>query len=397
MGLGNCKWSVCIFWILVIVFQSVTGCKNSVEADNLARARQTLNSVFEHYDAGYQNLFNETYPYQEGNRVTYLADVDTLHGKRVAYLWPTSGLFSSVNALRHATGDTAYEAMLEEVILPGLENYFDENRMPASYQSYIVQAGKSDRFYDDNIWLALDFLDAYNLTGNEAFLQKSKLLWAFILSGWDDKAGGGIYWCEQKKRSKNTCSNAPAAVLGLKLYEVTKDSSYFSWGMQLYNWTQSNLQDPSDFLYFDNISIAGELDKRKFTYNTGQMLQAAALIYKITGDDSYLKAAEKMAESAAKYFTQDFTTPQGKNIRLFRSSDNWFNVIMFRGYTELYRLNDNPVYINIFRDNLEYLWNDVRDTNGLFSRGWIGKGNNEIKWLLDQAAMVEFFATMSQL
>ncbi len=397
MSFGNCKWSVCVVWLLVIGFQSVTGCTNSVETDNMARARQTLSSVYAHYDAGYGNLFNETYPYQEGTRVTYLAEVDTLQGRRVAYLWPTSGLFSSLNALLHATGDLEYETMLKEVILPGLENYFDESRMPACYQSYIVQAGKSDRFYDDNIWLALDFLDAFTLTGNEAYLQKSILLWEFILSGWDEEAGGGIYWCEQKKRSKNACSNAPAAVLGLKLYEVTKDSSYFSWGMKLYNWTQAYLQDPSDFLYFDNISISGGLDKRKFTYNTGQMLQAAALIYKITGDDIYLKEAEKLAGSAAYYFTKDFTTPQGKNIRLFRSTDNWFNVIMFRGYTELYRLNDNPVYINIFRDNLDYLWNDVRDTNGLFSRGWTGKGNNESKWLLDQAAMVEFFATMSQL
>ena len=47
--------------------------------------------------------------------------------------------------------------------------------------------------------------------------------------------GGGIYWCEQKKESKNTCSNAPGSVLALKLFKATNDSSYFEKGKKLYD------------------------------------------------------------------------------------------------------------------------------------------------------------------
>ena len=40
------------------------------------------------------------------------------------------------------------------------------------------------------------------MTGKQAYLEKAKLIWKFILSGKDDVLGGGVYWCEQKKESK---------------------------------------------------------------------------------------------------------------------------------------------------------------------------------------------------
>ena len=78
--------------------------------------------------------------------MTCLAGADTLQGRRVAYLWPTSGLFTAVNMLLHSSGDEKYEDLLDTLIIPGLENYYDTSRKPECYKSYIVQAGRSDRF-----------------------------------------------------------------------------------------------------------------------------------------------------------------------------------------------------------------------------------------------------------
>ena len=73
---------------------------------------------------------------------------------------------------------------------------------PKAYASYIKDAPLSDRFYDDNVWLGIDFTDVYLMTSQENYLQSAKLIWKFIESGMDDCLGGGIYWCEQKKESK---------------------------------------------------------------------------------------------------------------------------------------------------------------------------------------------------
>lgn len=378
----------------LLVFSGLQG--KSAEND-LIRAKATLQQVFRLYSAGHHHLLNETFPYKQDNKASYLAGDDTLTGRRVAYLWPTSGAFSGVNALLKTTGDKQYRQLLETDVLPGLEQYYDSARKPACYQSYIVSAGKSDRFYDDNVWLSLDFCESYMLTKKPEYLKKSIETWQFVLSGWDEQLGGGIYWCEQKKQSKNTCSNAPASVLAFKLFEATKDSAYFNWGLRIYNWTKANLQDSTDYLYFDNKNLSGKIGRTKYTYNSGQMLQAAAMIYKLTGKKTYLEDAQNIARSAMNYFTEDFTTAEGKKIRLFKNTGNWFNAILFRGYTALYRLDENTEYLGVFRDNMDQLWNHVRDKNGLFSKDWKGQKDDPYKWLLDQASLVEIWGTLAEM
>lgn len=378
----------------VFLFSRATGAEP--ENKNLARAKTTLQQIFSLYDAGHDHLLNETFPYKAEEKVTYLAGEDKVKGKRVAYLWPTSGVFSGVNALLKATEDKQYSKMLEKTILPGLQQYYDAVRTPACYQSYIFSAGESDRFYDDNVWLALDFCESYMLTKNPSYLKKSIETWKFVISGWDDKLGGGIYWCEQKKESKNTCSNAPGSVLAIKLYEATKDTAFLNWGVRIYNWTKTNLQDSTDYLYFDNKSLSGKIGRQKYTYNSGQMLQATALLYKLTGQKTYLEEAQQIAKSAIKHFTENYTTAEGKQIRLFKNTGNWFNAILFRGYAELYQLDKNKEFIPIFEDNLDQLWNRVRDKNGLFSKDWKAEKDDEHKWLLDQASLVEMWATLEE-
>jgi uncharacterized protein YyaL (SSP411 family) len=385
-----------IFSILLVAALTLTSFQPKPGDENLSAAKSTLRQIFRLYDAGHDNLLNEYYPVKPGNKVSYLAGNDTVTGTRVAYLWPTSGVLSGVIALMETAGDKQYLKILEKKVIPGLDNYFDSQRNPPCYQSYLTITGKSDRYYDDNIWLALDFCKLYELTGNTAYLEKAVTLWQFIISGWDENLGGGIYWCEQKKQSKNTCSNAPASVLALKLFEATRDSSYFNKGLLIYNWTKTNLQDPADFLYFDNKNLTGRVDKKKYTYNTGQMLQAAALLYNLTGSKEYLEEAQHIALSAIDYFTEDFLTPEGKKIRLFKNTGNWFNAVLLRGYAELYRIDGNDKYLNIFNDNLDHLLNHISDKNGLFSKDWKGAKEDQYKWLLDQAAIVEMCATLSE-
>ena len=127
--------------------------------------------------------------------------------------------------------------------LPGLAEYLDTTRMPAAYASYINTAPASDRFYDDNVWLGIDFCDIYEATGDKKYLAQAEMIWKFIESGTDDVLGGGIYWCEQKKHSKNTCSNAPGTVYALKLYAATGDGRYLEQGKGLYAWTKEHLLD----------------------------------------------------------------------------------------------------------------------------------------------------------
>ena len=388
------------FLLGITCIASLTGCVSSAQVEpnsNLDRARQTLDSLYLNYSVDNSSLLRENYPFDEQHTVTYLASEEQANiPNQFSYLWPYSGTFSAVNALFEATHDKKYKKLLDSRVLPGLEEYFDTQRVPNAYSSYIRTAPASDRFYDDNVWLGIDFTDTYQMTQEQKYLDKAQLIWKFIESGTDSILGGGIYWCEQKKESKNTCSNAPGSVLALKLFKATNDSSYFEKGKKLYEWTQRNLQDSADYLYFDNIRLDGKIGKAKFAYNSGQMMQSAALLYQLTKNPIYLKDAQNIAKECFNYFFTDFTpTTNEEAFRMLKKGDIWFTAVMLRGFIELYQIDKDKTYINAFNKSLSYAWDNARDENGLFNTDLSGKSKDQKKWLLTQAAMVEMYARLA--
>lgn len=390
------------FLLGITCIASLTGCVSSAQVEpnsNLDRARQTLDSLYLNYSVDNSSLLRENYPFDEQHTVTYLASEEQANiPNQFSYLWPYSGTFSAVNALFEATHDKKYKKLLDSRVLPGLEEYFDTQRVPNAYSSYIRTAPASDRFYDDNVWLGIDFTDTYQMTQEQKYLDKAQLIWKFIESGTDSILGGGIYWCEQKKESKNTCSNAPGSVLALKLFKATNDSSYFEKGKKLYEWTQRNLQDSADYLYFDNIRLDGKIGKAKFAYNSGQMMQSAALLYQLTKNPIYLKDAQNIAKECFNYFFTDFTpTTNEEAFRMLKKGDVWFTAVMLRGFIELYQIDKDKTYINAFNKSLSYAWDNARDENGLFNTDLSGKSKDQKKWLLTQAAMVEMYSRLAMI
>lgn len=382
-----------------LLMAMASSCHRRMFSDRVfsGHAGELLDSTYKYYGVGSSLLYHETYPVRKDGKVSYLAGDDTVSVDKVAYLWPTSGLFSAVNALFRATGDGKYRKMLDERILPGLMCYYDTTRVEHCYQSYLAKAGHSDRFYDDNIWLGIDFVETYELTGHADYLSSAEGIWRFIESGRDSLLGDGVYWCEQKKFSKNTCSNAPASVLALKLYRATGDAGYLKAGEELYRWTKAHLQDSADYLYFDNMNLSGKIDRMKYQYNSGQMMQAAALLYQITGEKAYLDDAENLAKACGDYF---FKQEEGGGYRCIKDGNVWFVAVMLRGFEELYAVDGDARYLKDFSATLDRLWKEGRDGRGLFEDGRFTPSperKDAPKWLLTQAALIEMYARLSTL
>nr|WP_321375676.1 glycoside hydrolase family 76 protein [uncultured Bacteroides sp.] len=382
------------YFLLYLILLSFCSCATKYKSLNVNyhRATQTLDSIYKYYSVNNSSLLRETYPFQDTYKATYLASEPTSSVNQFSYLWPYSGVFSAVNTIYEVSGNKFYKEMLDNKVLPGLENYFDSLRKPFAYSSYVNTVSPSDRFYDDNIWLGIDFTNLYLLTKNKEYLKKANLIWNFIESGTDSVLGGGIYWCEQKKESKNTCSNAPGAVFALKLYQATGEKSFLDKGTRLYEWTKRNLQDKSDELYYDNINLSGHIGKAKYPYNSGQMLQAASLLYKLSKNKDYLDDAQKLATASSNYFFS-----KRGNINYLKDENDWFIAVMLRGFYELYTIDHNPKYLKDYQESLDFLWKNGRTEKGLFDDNQFNAPFKEkkTKWLLTQAALVEIYARLS--
>ncbi|WP_221661280.1 glycoside hydrolase family 76 protein [Bacteroides xylanisolvens] len=381
--------NICFAACILFCLTSAVG-KTPGNARYLSIADSILYNVLNLYQTN-DGLLTETYPVNPDQKITYLAGGTQQNGTlKASFLWPYSGMMSGCVALYKATGDKKYKKILDKKILPGMEQYWDESRLPACYQSYPVKYGQHGRYYDDNIWIALDYCDYYQLTRKPASLAKAVALYQYIYSGWSDEMGGGIFWCEQKKEAKHTCSNAPSTVLGVKLYRLTKDAKYLEKAKETYDWTKKHLCDPKDHLYWDNINLKGSVSKEKYAYNSGQMIQAGVLLYEETGDEQYLRDAQLTAAGADAFFR---TKADKKDPAIKVHKDMaWFNVILFRGLKALYKVDKNPAYIDAMAANAVHAWENYRDENGLLGRDWSGQNEEQYKWLLDNACLIEFFA-----
>ncbi|GAB2703348.1 glycoside hydrolase family 76 protein [Mucilaginibacter koreensis] len=294
-----------------------------------------------------------------------------------SWLWPLCALVQAANEMETLQPGKHYMQPVEKAI----EQYYSNVPPVPAYQDYVTKERLSSRFYDDNEWIAITYLDAYNRTHKKKYLDISKMIYRFIESGTDTVAGGGVYWKEGDHTTKNTCSNGPAILVALQLYKITKQKAYLDNALALYKWTNRYLQAPSG-IYYDNVKVPSlKLAPAFYTYNTGTMLQSNALLYQITKNKTYLAEAQRIAKAGRDHFFRNGRLPGG---------EYWFNAVMLRGYEELYKIDRNKAWIDFYITDAEQIWDKERSADNLVSA-------RPTKRLIDQAAMMEIYARLQRL
>jgi hypothetical protein len=307
----------------------------------------------------------------------YYETTDTAKNEnKHSFLWPLCAYIQAANEMEAITPQKSYM----QPIVNAIDQYYASRPPYPAYQAYVAKEKKDDRYYDDNQWVAIAYLDAYNRNHKKEFLEKSEMICRFMLGGLDTVAGGGFYWNEGKKTSKNTCSNGPGILVLLQLYKITHDPEYLNTAIAVYKWTNRTLQAP-DGLYYDNINLSDlKIGKAKITYNIGTMLQSNVLLFEITKDQKYLTEAERIAKAGREHFFKNGRLPDGY----------WFNAVMLRGYQALYKVDKNKAWIDFYLQDADAIWNTQRDANNMV-------GAKPAKSLIDQAAMIEIYARLQEI
>jgi hypothetical protein len=215
-----------------------------------------------------------------------------------AFDWGVGVLIPALNAA--ADSDPAYRAPLVGYI-KSTRAYWNPAGPVAGYDVLPMPKPK-DRYYDDNEWMVLGLAEAAHSLHSSTDYGYAEQTFEFVQSGLDDKLGGGVYWREAPKDSKNTCSNGPAAAAALALYDQTKLPSYLTFARSVYDWTRSKLRDPSDGLYYDAVNLSGKISGMKWSYNSALMLRSAVDLYRFTGEEKYADDARELQRSSLKHW-----------------------------------------------------------------------------------------------
>jgi hypothetical protein len=276
-----------------------------------------------------------------------------------AFLWGAGvqlTALAAAAAVEHAT----YAPQLTQYA-DALQSHWIVHRGIGGY-SVLPQQVTADRYYDDNVWIVLALVEALEATGDANYLERAQAAMQFVLSGEDDALGGGVYWRENRRNSKNTCSNAPAIVAALRLYQKTKDAKHLETARRLYNWTCSHLQDPEDGLFWDNIRLRGRVDRRKYSYNSALMIRANCLFYEITAEDKYRAEAQRLARAAAAQWIVADTGGVKDGGR--------FAHLLLESLLAAGRLDPEAGWPSVAAASLKFVHENVRDVNGRYAHSW---------------------------
>jgi hypothetical protein len=230
--------------------------------------------------------------------------IHSLKDRRSEAMWGNGVMFSAlVGAAKHEP--RVYRPIMNR-FFAAMDRYWDARAKIPGYEPWPTRGGGNDKYYDDNQWMVISFLEAYDLTGDARYLARADQTLRFSLSGWDDQLGGGIWWHEQHKDgSKNTCSNAPAAVACLRMAEYRRRDENIAWARKIVAWTNVHLQD-KDGLFFDNKKVAtSAINRDKLTYNTGLMLRANLGLFRLTGEKQFLDEAKRIGSGCDWFVGKD--------------------------------------------------------------------------------------------
>lgn len=332
---------------------------------------------------------DDEYTYGKGlYTIDWNAAADSATTSLISRFWDADKHYFVYNADQFENAPTnaywpqahAMDAIIDAYLRTGDKKYAD--LFPLWYegikqQNFYDHSGYRNNFYDDSEWIALTMVRLYEATKEERYLATAKDLMEWVKTGWNDYAGGGIAWEKfDNEASKNACSNGPAALLAIRLYEVTGDASYMDWAKKTYDWEKETLFNPATGAVYDGINgKTGEINTMTLSYNQGTFVGAAYHLFKATNDESYLNDARKCANFTIS--SASVIDTSNNIIRDEGSGDGGlFKGIFMRYFRQLL---DEPalseVYRNkfttFFNNNAEVLWrNGVNKKDLLFNSSW---------------------------
>ena len=264
--------------------------------------------------------------------------------KAIAFTWSKSMLLLAY--ARAAQMDSAVYAEPLDLLVKQLDRYWIERNGIGGYDHLPHPRGDFERYYDDNAWVAMGLIDAWDAVKKDDYLERAKKTIEFSLSGINQKQGG-IWWREDPQETMNTCSVAPTAFACLRYFEVTGQRAYLETAKALMVWLDANLQD-TDHLYWDSIRPAGRVNRRKWSYNTGMPLQNYVKLSRLTGEKSYLEKAIKIAEAAEKQWINPDTGAV--------TCESMFAWTLAEGWVELSAAADQPRWRSLSERATSYLY-----------------------------------------
>ena len=267
-------------------------------------------------------------------------------------LYRTTGWWNSANAIT-TLADYSQAAHTKKF------NSVFRNAFKAAQKT---SPGFLNQYYDDEGWWALAWIDAYDLTRRQPYLDMAQSIFADMAGGWSNDCSGGIWW-SKKRTYKNAIANelflSVAAHLANRVTTPQQRADYLAWASREWQWFAHTGMINSQHLINDGLNAHCQNNGRTtWTYNQGVILGGLAELYRAKHDQSLIAQAQTIADAA-------LSAPAlvDKNGILHEPCEpncgadgTQFKGIFIRNLSGLDQIAPNPRYENFISKNANSLW-----------------------------------------
>jgi predicted alpha-1,6-mannanase (GH76 family) len=258
----------------------------------------------------------------------------------------STGLYTSPSNWWNAANSVTVLANYEQV--SGDTSYYSviANTFAAAQGSH---ANFVNEFYDDDGWWALAWIDAYDVTGNPAYLSMAETIFTAITGAWDSTCGGGVWW-STSRAYKNAIPNELFLTIAAKLANRTSgtaSAAYLNWAQQEWTWfKKSGMINAksliNDGLNSSNPSACTNNGGSTWSYNQGVILGGLVELYRADNDPTLLPQAEAIANAAIANLAQNgILTDPGS---MTGGDAPQFKGVFLRNLMALYVADPDPRY-----------------------------------------------------
>ncbi|GHJ46913.1 hypothetical protein Cs7R123_42550 [Catellatospora sp. TT07R-123] len=219
---------------------------------------------------------------------TLMKSYDANSGRIGGGWWTGAVALTAVMTYRQATGDATYDYAISAA--------FDKNK----------SGNFTNEYLDDTGWWALVWIQAYDITGNQAYLQMARTDAAYMHDYWDTRCGGGIYWSTARTYKASIANELFLHVTSALHNRVPGDTTYLGWAQAEWNWFNASGLINGSRQVIDGVNVANcAFSTAVYTYNQGVVLAGLSELAAATGDTGLLTSARSIADAAVSRMTRN--------------------------------------------------------------------------------------------
>ncbi|PSN59426.1 putative glycosyl hydrolase [Corynespora cassiicola Philippines] len=231
-----------------------------------------------------------------------------------------------------------------------------------------------DGFYDDDLWWALGWIGAYDITQNVEYLQLAEGIFMAVTKSWPTRCGnGGIFWSWEKDYMNAIANELFLSTAAHLANRAENKEFYVDWAKKELDW----------FLGSGMINERGTINdgltedcknngKTTWSYNQGVILGGLVELNKAAPNDTFIPLANKIAKAAIKELSDEKGIIHDKCGPYCGADGSQFKGVFARNLQLLHEAAPDDQYVKTIQANADSIWNNDRDQGNMLSSEWGG-------------------------